>query len=1059
MIFILHSSSSSSSTTEEDALQLQLRLFHQGFSKKDISIVSSFPSFSSMTADWSLHLIPPLYCHVHFRSMWKRIHHSRRRRHTHKKEDSVYCVSDTPDKPTTYQGALLHGSFQVLEEENTPWLLFANQSIKDPFLYDFMRFPAFEKPMFPYYEYFFTHRYYEAPFSFQHENLISYPQKKKLMDHLFRYFHPFCLVFFISSSSSSSPSPSDVLSFCYQIVHHHAAYPYFRILFISKPSFFEGFPLKTISRLYPIQFLECTFGCENDKYEDATSLSQHVIPLLTATTGDSPYRLLKYEWIYSCHLTTFLSMKMMDLFKWSLYPPKYSPMIQPSQVWIDSILPHVSHLEQLKDDHCRLPSFCPFFKRLEYCLKRQEIEEGLQWMEAHSSSPRTLSFSSHEEYRWITSKISFLSIQQNFPALQMELIQYLKKFSMDDNVELLKYLRIIIQHCESNLIPEIRLMFYKKLVMDHSDAFSWEENILHLCKMTMLPNLTVQDVNGMIAQYKYWSTTLFPSSMDPRSNPTKLCLVLLFRKMALEFSQESCVMELISIVCKSFPANLYTFTNEKQFQSIYRSYFEPFYPELLLKLCDYMDPYLSTTSLILKRRQQITRTYQILLKAWEKTYRLEDVVDFVVSNFSLSYHGIPSKSLFQLKSCFVRKICPELNYTFVPQQQETTEVILKPQPQKRRIGFLSAFLSRQHSVFKDRHMIIRKLAEDPDLSSEHIEIVFFTLDPLDENVKQAYGRSPRHIQFPSPPQLSTMRETLLSTPCDILIYCEIGMHPLLYFLAHMRLAPIQINTWGHSDTSGISTIDYFMTSQYYELPNLDIVQRDHYSEKVVALPSLCTYYKNPLSRYRNTSSTMVWESRSAFGFSEKVHLYLCPQSIFKFHPEYDDYLSEILLKDKQGILVILDAMGKKEKLLDRWSLRWKDPSILLTRVHFISSGIPHFRYLNLIRICDVMLDTFPFGGCNSSLEAFSLHKIVVTHPSCMINGRFTYGFYKKMGLEKECVCYSKSQYVSFAVKMASHPKIREAIENVIKIRHGCLFEDESSFLDWKRFLQEKITVL
>ena len=35
------------------------------------------------------------------------------------------------------------------------------------------------------------------------------------------------------------------------------------------------------------------------------------------------------------------------------------------------------------------------------------------------------------------------------------------------------------------------------------------------------------------------------------------------------------------------------------------------------------------------------------------------------------------------------------------------------------------------------------------------------------------------------------------------------MDPKAYYLAHMRLAKVQINTWGHSDSCGINTIDYF----------------------------------------------------------------------------------------------------------------------------------------------------------------------------------------------------------------------------------------------------------
>ena len=40
-----------------------------------------------------------------------------------------------------------------------------------------------------------------------------------------------------------------------------------------------------------------------------------------------------------------------------------------------------------------------------------------------------------------------------------------------------------------------------------------------------------------------------------------------------------------------------------------------------------------------------------------------------------------------------------------------------------------------------------------------------------------------------------------------------------YKIAFHRIAPIQINTFGHSDTSGLPNIDYFISSKYFEPSN------------------------------------------------------------------------------------------------------------------------------------------------------------------------------------------------------------------------------------------------
>ena len=52
----------------------------------------------------------------------------------------------------------------------------------------------------------------------------------------------------------------------------------------------------------------------------------------------------------------------------------------------------------------------------------------------------------------------------------------------------------------------------------------------------------------------------------------------------------------------------------------------------------------------------------------------------------------------------------------------------------------------------------------------------------------------------------------------------------------------------------------------------------------------------------------------------KKNIYSCPQTLFKFHPDFDDYLFDILKKDKKGILYLLKDRNKVYylKLLERF---------------------------------------------------------------------------------------------------------------------------------------------
>lgn len=437
----------------------------------------------------------------------------------------------------------------------------------------------------------------------------------------------------------------------------------------------------------------------------------------------------------------------------------------------------------------------------------------------------------------------------------------------------------------------------------------------------------------------------------------------------------------------------------------------------LIFLTTNMSAYYPSINDFIDKRNEIKNNINYLLNKDLPICKLNDVVIIPVCNFYLSYQGIPSVEIFKIKSQLIRKICPEINYKI---NTDFTN-------NKINICFHSNYLNRWHSVFKDRHQIIRAMADDPDFN-----VYFTTFDDLQEDVKYLFGKA-KHIKLHQT-LLEEMKKTLVDLKLDVLVYCEIGMDPKSYFLAHMKLAKIQINTWGHSDSSGIDTIDYFFSSKYYELPYDDA--QTHYSEKLILLDSLCTSYVNPSSRY----NINTFKNRYEYGFTDEVVIFFCAQSLFKFNPIFDDYIIRILNANKNFVLVILNNESK-QKVIERYNNQ-----NITSRIH-IFPMMQHNQYMNLINISDVILDPYPFGGCNSSFEAFSLNKVIVTHASDMINGRFTSGFYKKMELEN-MITYNKDDYIKLAIKLGTNINYRKSIENKIKEKQLTLFNEKNSIDSW-----------
>lgn len=529
-----------------------------------------------------------------------------------------------------------------------------------------------------------------------------------------------------------------------------------------------------------------------------------------------------------------------------------------------------------------------------------------------------------------------------------------------------------------------------------------KENFIKLCDFFIGDNKLIEFIIEKKLQQSFILAMLNQSIIQNNDEQIVEKINIIFEKLYPNFSN---LTNIDSLLNQTFNQNAksnlifnnFIISNAIKFDSYYKSYDD-----------------------FIKNRQRIKNNLVKIIENIKFTTELDKIVWFRIGNFELSYQGVPSADIFQLKAQLVRKICPELNY----------KIDTNFKNNKIKVWFHASQINRQHSVYKDRHQVIKGLSEDP-----RFNVYFSTFDPLHSDVKYSFGKA-KHIILPR--DLKKIKDLLTKEKIDILVFCEIGMDATSQFMSFMKLAKIQCNTWGHSDTSGIDSIDYYFSSKLYELPYEQA--QTHYSEKLILQNSLCTSYVNPCSRH----NISTFKSRAHFGFTNDCVIYFCAQSLFKLNPLYDDYIIQILKNVEKSIIVFLEGKDKA-KIIQRF-----DNAGIGHQIKF-APMMEHFVYMNLIHISDVFLDVFPFGGCNSSFEAFSLGKVVVTRPSIMINGRFTTGFYKKMGLE-HMIMNSKDEYINFAIKLGNEPTYRKNLEKEVRENSPKLFLDKETIEEWKNDL-------
>lgn len=357
------------------------------------------------------------------------------------------------------------------------------------------------------------------------------------------------------------------------------------------------------------------------------------------------------------------------------------------------------------------------------------------------------------------------------------------------------------------------------------------------------------------------------------------------------------------------------------------------------------------------------------------------------------------------------------------------------QGRKIRIGFISSFL-RDHTIGELNRGIIA------NLSRELFEVSVFSIGYYQDPITDCIALCADHYHALPNRDLHALEGFIAQQHIDVLLYTDIGMEPVSYFLAFSRLAPVQCVTWGHPVTTGIDTIDYFISSEHQETPDSD----RFYSEKLVRLSAIPAYYYAPPA----LDST---KGRADYGLPEDRQLYLCPHSLFKFHPEFDEIIAAILQQDPKGIFVLMEGH------YPQWTARLKErfagimPDVA-DKVIFLPR-LGYADYLRVMLLTDVMLDPLHFGGGKTSLDALSLGLPIVTLPGEFMRGRATYACYRKMDV-MDCVASSKADYVRKAVAIATDDALRRELSRKIIAGSKLLQEDAGVVRELEQFFLKAV---
>lgn len=407
-------------------------------------------------------------------------------------------------------------------------------------------------------------------------------------------------------------------------------------------------------------------------------------------------------------------------------------------------------------------------------------------------------------------------------------------------------------------------------------------------------------------------------------------------------------------------------------------------------------------------RQERQRLLAELDRLYQQGVRI-DPTRFVLPNmFYVAYQGENDREVL---ARFARLLTP-------PERRAVQLPPPSPSGQQRwRLGVMSKYLC-DHTIGHLNLGLIERLPRD------RFEVVLLKLSGPDDAIARRYVAAADQI-IPVAEDLPTALPAIAAARLDAIFFPDLGMDPFTFTIAASRLAPLQIMTWGHPDTTGLSTVDAFL-SVVHELPEAD----GHFTEQLVRLPCLGVGLERPPAPPPAT--------REQFGLPEKGTLYGCPQSLFKFHPAFDEVLAGILQMDPNARIVLIEGnhAAWTERLQRRFSRTLGQHA---SRILWLKR-LPREQFRQLVTLCDVLLDPTQFGGGHTSYEAFAFGVPVVTLPSPYLRGRLTLTQLRQMDLEQELAVNSIPAYVGRAVQLANDPTERQWLARKLIERSQRLFD-------------------
>lgn len=335
--------------------------------------------------------------------------------------------------------------------------------------------------------------------------------------------------------------------------------------------------------------------------------------------------------------------------------------------------------------------------------------------------------------------------------------------------------------------------------------------------------------------------------------------------------------------------------------------------------------------------------------------------------------------------------------------------------EKIRIGYISRNFYKQAVSC---YMVKRVIHHNPD----KFEVYTFALGDYHDNVSDLFKEHSHSFErFENMTDFQGIITKIREKELDILIYTDIGMDPVTYILSGLQLAPIQCALVGHGTTTGMPTIQYYLSGDFEPHDG-----QLHYREKLIRLPNAGAAQYLPI-----TPESSI--SREELGIPEDAVVFISCANGIK-HGHHRDKLFVEILKQAPNAWVVLKPFATHASIDGVFTGRITSAAReagVSDRLLILPPIGDTKHVLGLLSIADVQLDSYPYGGWTTNMEALYTGLPIVTQEGELARSRWGAGLLRSLGIH-EGIASSEEEYITWAVQLAQDTSLRQRLTDQIK---------------------------